>query len=171
MQLTVETRFPMEATVTATINAGAPTHANLRIRVPSWATGEMKILVNGKFAGVGKAGTYVGLNRTWHDGDRIEFTLPASIRAKRYTGADQVDGRARYSFEYGPILLAAVGSSKTELSLDGGYDSERLASQLEAVEGSPLHFEVRGNRDVKFMPYWQVSKEEFTCYPSIRSLA
>lgn len=169
MKLTVETRFPMETAVHATVNTSAQAQANLRIRVPSWADGEMKISVNGKPAGVGSAGRYVALNRTWRDGDTIAFTLPAAVRAKRYAGADQVDGGARYAFEYGPILLAAVGSSKTQISSDGGLDAKHLASQLKPIDGSPLYFEVRGNPGVKFMPYWQVSQEEFTCYPSIRT--
>ncbi len=171
MQLTVKTHFPMETAVKGTIKTAQPAHANLRIRVPSWATGEMKIAVNGKAAGAGKAGTYVPLNRTWHDGDTIEFTLPAAVRARRYEGADQVNGKTRYSFEYGPILLAAVGSSTTEISISHEHDAAQLAGQLEPIKDMPLHFTVRGNSEVKFMPYWQVSQEEFTCYPSVRSLA
>jgi DUF1680 family protein len=171
MQLAIKTHFPIEAAVHGTVKTDQPTHANLRIRVPSWAVGEMKISVNGKAAGEGKAGSYVALDRTWHDGDAIEFTLPAAVRAKRYEGADQVNGKTKYSFEYGPILLAAVGPSTTELSLDHGHDAEQLASQLEPIEGMPLHFTVRGNSEVKFMPYWQVSQEEFTCYPSVHSFA
>lgn len=131
----------------------------------------MNISVNGRPAGAGNAGTYLTLDRKWRDGDTIAFTLPAAVHVKLYTGADQVDGKARYSFDYGPILLAAVGSSKTELSLDGGHDVEHLANQLELIEGSPLHFMFRGNPNVKFMPYWQISQEEFTCYQCVRSLA
>ena len=171
MQLAIKTHFPIETAVHGTVKTDQPTRANLRIRVPSWAVGEMKISVNGNVTGTGKAGSYVALDRTWHDGDAIEFTLPAVVRARRYQGADQINGKTRYSFEYGPILLAAVGSSTTELSLDHGHDAEQLASQLEPIEGMPLHFTVRGNSEVKFMPYWQVSQEEFTCYPSVRSLA
>jgi uncharacterized protein len=130
----------------------------------------MTISVNGKVAGAGQAGTYVTLSRTWHDGDAIEFTLPAAVRARRYEGADQVNGKTRYSFEYGPILLAAVGSSTAEMSINHEHDAAQLASQLEPIKDMPLHFTVRGNSEVKFMPYWQVSQEEFTCYPSVRSL-
>ncbi|MDW5266769.1 MULTISPECIES: beta-L-arabinofuranosidase domain-containing protein [Acidobacteriaceae] len=171
MQLTIKTNFPMETKVLGTIKTEVPTQANLRIRVPSWAISEMKISVNGKSAGVGNAGTYVALNRKWRDGDIIEFTLPAAVKIKRYTGADQVEGQARYSFEYGPILLAAVGRSKMELSFNGSHDLEHIASQLEPIEGSPLHFAVRGDPEMRFMPYWQISQEEFTCYPCIPLLA
>ena len=171
MELTVKTRFPFETAVHCTVKAATATEAVLRVRIPSWAAGEMEVSVNGKPAGAGKPGTYLPLKRQWSDGDTIEFTLPAAIRVKRYTGSDQIAGKSRYSVEYGPILLAAVGSSQVELSLDKGHSEEHLADHLEKIEGSPLHFAVRGNPGQKFMPYWQVSDEEFTCYPSVNSLA
>jgi hypothetical protein len=129
----------------------------------------MKISVNGKPAGAGKPGTYLSINRQWKNGDTIEFTLPAAIQVKRYAGADQVAGKTKYSVEYGPILLAAVGSSTVELSLASGHEAQQLADYLEPIGGSPLHFTVRGNPGQKLMPYWQVADEDFTCYPAVRS--
>jgi uncharacterized protein len=171
LELTVKTRFPFDTAVHCTIKTDAPTTANLRIRIPSWAAAEMKVAVNGKPAGAGKPGTYLPIKREWSDGDVIEFSLPAAIRVKRYTGADQISGSSRYSVEYGPVLLAAVGSPRVELSVDSGHDAEHLANHLEATADSPLHFTVRANPGQRLMPYWQVSDEEFTCYPIIRSLA
>ena len=171
MELAVETRFPYETAVRCTVTAGKPTDANYRIRIPSWAAHSMNVSVNGKPAGAGEPGTYLSLKRTWSSGDTIEFNLPAEIRIKPYAGADQLPGKKRYSVEYGPILLAAVGSSQVELSIDNGLDAEHLASRMEKIEGAPLHFAVRGNAGQKFIPYWQVTGEEFTCYPAIRSNA
>jgi DUF1680 family protein len=167
MELTLKTRFPLETGVRGTVKTTAPTHANLRIRVPSWAAAEMSISINGKAAGVGKPGAYVSLNRQWSDGDSIEFTLPAAIQVRRYKGEDQIAGKARYSIEYGPILLAAIGSSKVELFVEKGHEAEDLVNHLEPVEGSPLHFTVRDNPGQKLMPYWQIAEEEFTCYPAL----
>ena len=169
LELTVKTRFPLETAVHCTMKTDTPTSANLRIRVPSWATGEMKVSVNGKLAGAGKPGTYLAINRKWTSGDMIEFALPAAIQVKRYTGADQIAGKTRYSVEYGPILLAAVGSSTVELSIPAGHEAQHLADYLEPIEGAPLHFTVRGNPGQKLMPYWQIADEEFTCYPVVRS--
>jgi DUF1680 family protein len=169
MELTVTTRFPFETVVHGTVKTAKPIESNLRIRVPSWGTREMEISVNGKSAGAGKPGTYLPIKRQWSNGDTIEFNLKAEVRVSRYRGEDQLAGKTRYSFEYGPILLAAVGSSKMDVVADRGHDGEQLANQLELVEGSSLHFTVRGNPDLKFMPYWQVTEEEFTCYPALRT--
>jgi DUF1680 family protein len=172
MEFTVKTRFPLETGVKATVKAAAATtQARIRIRVPSWASGEMAISVNGKSAGTGKPGSYVALDRKWADRDSVEFKLPASIRVKQYNGADQIPGKTRYSVEYGPILLAAVGASNVSLSVDRGHNLEDLSEYLQPIEGEPLHFSVRGNPGQKFIPYWQVSDEEFTCYPQVNNLA
>ena len=169
LELTVKTRFPFENAVHCTIKTDAAALANLRIRVPSWATEEMKVSVNGEPAGAGKPGTYLPINRQWKNGDTIQFTLPAAIRVKRYAGADQVAGKTKYSIEYGPILLAAVGSSTVELSIESEHNAQHLANYLDPIEGSPLHFTVRGNPGQRLMPYWQVADEEFTCYPAVRT--
>jgi hypothetical protein len=171
MQLALQTRFPFEKDVHCTVTIAAPAQSNLRIRIPSWASGEMKISVNGETSGIGKPGTHLAIDRQWTDGDTIEFTLPAAIRLGPYKGDDQIAGKIRYSVEYGPILLAAIGSSKVELLVDKGHKAEDLANHLEPVASSPLHFTVRGNPGQKFMPYWQISEEEFTCYPVVTAIA
>ncbi len=170
IELTVKTQFPFTPKVEAIVKTEMPTEANFRIRVPSWAAKEMTVTINGQTAGSGEPGRYLALNRKWADGDRIEFSLPAAIRVRRYAGLDQIQGRTRCSVEYGPVLLAAVGSNVV-LSLDSGHDVEGLSEYLQPIEGSPLHFSVRGNPDQKFLPYWQVSDEEFTCYPQVNNLA
>jgi len=169
MELKVKTRFPFETSVHCTVKTDTATLATLRIRIPSWSSGEMAISINGKPAGIGKPGTYLPLERQWSDGDSIEFNLLPAVQVRRYTGANQIADKPRYSVEYGPILLAALGSSTVSLSVDQGHDSEYLANQLEPIADLPLHFAVRGNPGQRFIPYWQVSEEEFTCYPTVRS--
>jgi DUF1680 family protein len=167
--LTMKTAFPYKTKVECTIKTPANMQAVVRVRVPSWASAEMAVYLNGKHAESGKPGSYVALDRRWSDGDTISFTLPASVHARKYTGADQIAGKSRYSFEYGPILLAAVGSANVEFGK--GADPEHLAGSLQEIEGEPLHFTVRDNPGVKFVPYFQVAQEEFTCFPSVAAKA
>jgi DUF1680 family protein len=167
MELKLKTRFPYETQVSATLKVASPLEANLRIRVPSWAAHEMPVSVNGKVIGAGKPGSYLSLSRSWSNGDVIGFTLPADFRVRRYLGEDQSAGNERYSVEYGPILLAAIGSSKVILKVR----AEHLADHLEPIADAPLHFSVRGGEGQRFMPYWLISQEEFTCYPILDAMA
>jgi DUF1680 family protein len=167
MELAVKTSFPFGTAVHGTVKTAVPVKANIRIRVPSWAAGELMIAVNGKIAGTGRPGSHIQLNRQWSDGDVIEFTLPVTFRVNLYKGVNQIAEKSRFSIEYGPILLAAVGSLNTELFIDKGSEPQNLAGYLQPVEGTPLHFTVRGNPGCRLMPYWQIAEEEFTCYPTI----
>lgn len=167
LKLTQETRFPTEQQVTCSLESAVPTRANIRIRVPCWASRDMEIAVNGNSAGSGRPGTYVSVDRIWSSGDTIMFMLPIQFRVTKYTGEDQVPGATRYSLEYGPILYAAAGSSTVELNAI--RDPEEFVRSLELMADIPQHYRSRGNPAIKFMPYWQVDKEDYTCFVAIRN--
>jgi uncharacterized protein len=167
INLTLKTHFPFENKVQAVVRTETPTVADIRIRVPSWAAREVTVSINGQQAGSGEPGSYLSLKRRWSNEDSIDFLLPATICVKPYTGADQDTGHSRYSVEYGPILLAAIGASNVTISINRSHEAKDLSDYLQAVQGSPLHFTVRENSGQKFVPYWQISDEEFTCYPRI----
>jgi hypothetical protein len=148
-----------------------PTQAKIRVRVPSWATREMAVYVNGKSAGTGKPGSYVVINRTWAEGDVASFTLPAGLVASRYTGIDQIPDHDRYSVSYGPILLAAVGAPEIRLRLANVKTPEDLLKHIKPRPDQPLHFLIEDNPGIEFMPYWQVDKEPFNCFPAVPTRA
>jgi DUF1680 family protein len=167
LALTVATRFPFDTAVTATFRAASPVRSRIRVRVPIWAAGPCELRVNWHDRGSGAPSSYVTLDRVWSDGDRIEFTLTPALLARRYTGADQLPGKARFSVEYGPILLAAIRSFKSRPPGRARRRARIPRRLLEPVPGSPLHFTVRDNPGARLMPYWQIETEEFTCYPAV----
>ena len=165
VEMTMNTQFPFAPKVEVSLNTSSPIEANIRIRVPSWASGQMALLINGRPAGSGHPGSYVSLERKWRSGDQIEFTLPASVRVRKYSGSDQVADATRFSVEYGPILLAAIGSSNVTIAMDRDHELKDIAGYLQPIDGEKLQFSVRGNAGLKFVPYWQIVEGEFTCYP------
>jgi len=167
LRLRMATRFPFESAVRLQFFATDPTRANIRVRVPSWASGEMAVSVNGQPAAAGQPGRYVPIERIWVRGDTVTFTLPAALRAERYTGVDQIPDHARYAVSYGPILLAAVGSPEIRLRLNDVSRPEDVLKHLNPRPGYPLHFVVEDNPGIEFMPYWQVDQEPFNCFPGI----
>jgi DUF1680 family protein len=171
LRLKMVTRFPFDREVRLQISAARPTQAKIRVRVPSWATREMAVYVNGKPAATGKPGSYVVLDRAWAEGDIVSFTLPAALWANRYTGVDQIPDHARYAVSFGPILLAAVGAPEIRLRLENVKQPEDLLNYLKPKPGQPLHFLVDNNPGIEFMPYWQVDKEPFNCFPAVPTRA
>jgi len=167
----METRFPYDKQVKLTVSTARPMAMKLRVRVPSWAVAAMKLEVNGEGAGTGKPGSYLILDRTWSAGDTVAFTLPVGLVLTEYKGEDQIPGHKRYSLTYGPLLYAAVGTKDVVLHLSDGDKPENLVQQLTPKPDTPLHFTVTDNPDIVYMPYWQIDKEEFTCFPVIDSKA
>ena len=169
LRLKMVTRFPFDREVRLQVSAARPTKAKIRIRVPSWAAREMAVYVNGKVAATGEPGSYVPLDRDWAEGDVASFTLPAALGAVKYTGVDQIPDYARFAVSYGPILLAAMGAPEIRLRLPNVKQPEDLLKHLKPKPGQPLHFLVENNPGVEFMPYWQVDKQAFNCFPAVPS--
>ena len=88
------------------------------------------------------------------------------LKLTRYAGASEIAGQHRYALEYGPILLAAVGSTDVTLRLEEGSQPEALLSQLIPKPDHPLHFSIAKNEGIEYMPYWQVVDQPFTLLPS-----
>ncbi len=149
------------------ITSSSPAKAKIRIRVPSWAAGPLQITVNQETAVTGTPGTYVTLDRTWTTGDIVRFTLPMQLKLTRYIGLDKIAGHERYALEYGPVLLALIGSDSAMLKVPGGRRPEDILPLLKQEPDRPLHFSIDGHPEFSYIPYWQVITEPFTCYPVI----
>jgi DUF1680 family protein len=174
VSLSTVTAFPYGPDVALRLMTSRPRPMKIRLRVPRWASKEVQIRVNDRVMAEGKAGTYITLDRTWADNDHINFTLPIDFRLTRYEGFDQVNGWDRYALEYGPLLMALSGSLDDEYKQPNGqscsrlqFTPEELTSALESVVNQPLHFRVKGDADHKYLPYFEVSTETFTCLPIV----
>ncbi len=165
MSLDMVTQFPYDPDVKLTVSAEKPIKNSISIRIPSWASNKMSILLNGEKIASGNPGTYVTLDRQWKNGDVISFTLPMKFTITKYTGEEIDSNHDRYALEYGPILMAYV-SMKGEIDkIMLTIGSDKLVKNLRKVEGKPLHFTINGNNDFEYMPYLEVQNESFTCFP------
>ena len=138
--ITQETRFPYEPKTTITIDkAGKFT---LAIRHPAWADKGFAVSVNGKTVdrteldgSAVETGTasYVSVTRKWKKGDRVEVSLPMTLRYE--TCPNYTDYIA---FKYGPILLAAQ-TSKTGEQLQNEYGGEGRMDHAPGAMSRPLN--------------------------------
>jgi DUF1680 family protein len=167
LSLRMTTNFPFDPNVRIEFAARRPVRAKIRVRVPSWASQEMTIQVNGRHAAAGRPGSYIVLDRTWAKADAITFRLPVNLRIQRYTGVDQIPGRDRFAVLWGPILLAAVGAPQINLAGATSSQPESLIELLRPKPGQPLHYTAKDNPGFEFMPYWQVDKQPFDCFPAV----
>ncbi|MGN1216003.1 MAG: beta-L-arabinofuranosidase domain-containing protein, partial [Candidatus Cryptobacteroides sp.] len=162
--LNMQTQFPYSNEVSVTLSCDAPLDACIEIRVPEWAARPLSVELNGKKLASGKPGTYIRLERTWKNGDRLDFVLPAQFRTTRYAGMEKGFETGHYALEYGPVLMSAVCTGdNTEPSIP--CTAAQLIPRLVPVSGKPLHFTVEGCSDIEIMPYYEVEDQAFSNFP------
>jgi hypothetical protein len=110
-----ETRYPFEETVRLTLSMDAPTRFPLALRVPGWAAA-VSLTVAGQPVPVdAKPGSYVVLDRTWRDRDRLELALPMKI-----TLATWKENKDAVSVYRGPLCFSVkIGEKSVRV---GGTD-------------------------------------------------
>ena len=98
-----ETAFPREPRTRLDLKLARPAHFALNLRIPAWIGQGGGVRINGKAVDAfASPGSYLTLQRAWHDGDRIELDLPMDLRNLALPGDDSL--RAA---QYGPLVLAA----------------------------------------------------------------
>ncbi len=167
LSLEMETGFPDGCDVSLHVKE-ADGNARICIRIPSWAAGDTEIFVNGESAGTGTPGTYVELEREWKSGDTITFTHQMGLTAVEYEGRDAApNGHDRYALMYGPILMAVTGNLGSDDIPEIRCSAGKLPSKLVPEESRKLHFTVEGQTDLHYVPYYEIDKERFCCFPTV----
>lgn len=150
--------FPAEEATTLTITPEKARKFTVSIRIPEWTDG-MSVTVNGKDAKAVNEGGFMKVTRKWAAGDKIEVSLPMSLRA-----VPLPDNSDNYSFMYGPVVLAAEIGRQEQLGMyaddsRGGHiaagkqlplqdmpvivgNADAVLSNITKVEGKPLTFQL-----------------------------
>ena len=172
-----------DETMLMTVNTDGPTDAELKIRIPSWANGEVTVTINGQpYTGDVTRGEYLSLDRQWQDGDEIEVTVDKNLYIRRSR-----DDPSMVSVYYGAVLLAG------ELGTDGlPGDNQKAVGQgdyanvlipvsipdidainadpsswLVPVPGEEMHFELYDNgvaTGIIFKPFYETHHERYSVY-------
>jgi DUF1680 family protein len=176
-----DTKFPDEEGTTLTIHCAEPKKFALKLRFPGWAS-QALVSVNGEAQQVtNEPGSYIALDRTWHDGDKIEYRLPMTLRMESLPNHPST-----VSLLYGPVVLAGdLGSEglpgngqevKDQNELDKSIDppapviacpEKEILSHVQRVPGSQLAFKTDGllkPADVTLVPFYRLHHERYTVY-------
>ncbi|MDD4591898.1 MAG: glycoside hydrolase family 127 protein [Parabacteroides sp.] len=165
IRLKMSTQFPYDSKVDISVSSEQPAQSKIYIRVPSWAAGDMAVMVNGSEVGKGKPGSYLLIDRKWGNNDMISFTLPMSFRVTKYNGIEKGFEEGHYAIEYGPILMAMVGVKGKKINMEINASAESIKSMLKPIVGKPLHFAIEGDSEFEYWPYFEVQDQPFSCFP------
>lgn len=183
LRLRQETRFPEEDQTHLTLNCAQPVRLALRIRYPSWAR-SAEIAVNGEPAVIaGEAGSYLSIEREWHDGDQITVRLPMELHLEHLPGESNL-----LAVMVGPIVLVgALGNDDlphlfppemhTRNNPLNFYPSpvvpvlrgsdEQILQHIVPAEGDALTFRTQGigdPHDVQLIPFYRMHHQRYTIY-------
>ena len=166
--LTQETRYPEGEKVSFTIRVRTPVNFALRVRHPGWAKPALAITVNGKSQTIlNQPGGFIDLKRTWKTGDRVELTIPMSLRLE-----PMPDNPRRVAILYGPTVLAGdlgaedqgSGVNLTPAFVTG---ERQLVEWIKPIAEGPLTFRtVNAGRpgDIKFYPFYRMHNKRYGVY-------
>ncbi|HKU17518.1 MAG TPA: beta-L-arabinofuranosidase domain-containing protein [Steroidobacteraceae bacterium] len=190
LRIVQETTFPESDRTTLTVRASAPRRAQLRIRVPYWAAGGSASLNGKKLESFATPSSYLVLDRTWRDGDRVELQLPMRLHA-----VPMPDDPTVQAVMYGPLVLAGklgtAGLTAENLRAEPTrprtvpeYKSEPIAaptirapsaapaSWLQAASGRPLEFRTVGQQsELTLVPLNRIFDERYAVYWKVAAAA
>lgn len=171
VRLKMETAYPEKGKILLTLEESNAQTYEINLRYPKWATTGVTVRVNGRKQLIETApGSFIGLNRKWKKGDRIEIDLPMSL----YTVAmpDNADRRAVF---YGPSLLAGVfGSEQRKMGDVPVFVNEEksIVDHIQRTDENPLRFVTLpegGAGQISMMPFYQVYDQYQTVYWDVYS--
>ena len=168
--LTQQTKYPEEQGSHFEFKCQNPVKLTLQIRYPFWATHGIEIKVNGRRERITQQpGSYVPVERTWKSGDKVEVSIPFSLRLETMP-----DDSNRIAVMYGPLVLAgdlgpvADSASKDPLYVPVMMTEKRDPSVwMKPVEGKPntyITVNTGRTRDVEMKPFFAFYDRRYSVY-------
>lgn len=102
VRLEVESRYPESGSVRITLGLSQSAAFPIHLRIPGWARGATAAVDGEIIPGV--SGTFLTINRQWHDGDEILLTLPMTVEVCPSFHRAVTIARGPLRFAYAPAV-------------------------------------------------------------------
>ncbi len=145
------------------IISSVPARFALRLRIPAWAEGENRLLVNNRPATIAARKGFTSIDRKWRNGDTVELSLPMSLRLEAIPSNGGPEHLDTVALLYGPLVLFALRDA-AEL---GPLKLTRDAL-LAAVHTGPMEWSVESQSGPRRMvPFVQVGDRTYSTYVTV----
>jgi uncharacterized protein len=178
-----ETKFPESDTTQLRVKAEKPVALSLMVRWPAWSE-KLSVRVNGKAQKItGAPGSYVAINRTWQNGDRVDVQLRMALHTEPLPGTTNI-----VAVLYGPVVLAGdLGTNGMPTPYARNQtdqvrvpdpavpvfvgDTATILKKIKAAK-APLEFQTKNlgkPNDVTLIPFFRANHERYSVYWNIVS--
>jgi DUF1680 family protein len=161
LTLTQSSSYPFRPEVNFTLRTSQPARFSLRFRIPGWATGA-EIRVNGGAATPAAPGTFAEVNREWRNDDRVELTLPLTMRTEQLNPQHpEIVALLR-----GPIcLFACTGDADTMV-----VTKKELADAQPTAPTAQAFYAQAYKRPLTLKPFVAITRDDtYSLYMKTRS--
>ncbi|UJF35484.1 beta-L-arabinofuranosidase domain-containing protein [Paenibacillus hexagrammi] len=145
------TSYPNEGATSLTVDGSG--QLDIKLRVPYWVEEGYTVKVNGVEQNIAAVpGTYVTISRVWSPGDKIDISMPFSLRLEK-TPDDPSTG----SIMYGPLLMVGKSNSTSWTNLK--LNTENLSQSITPT--GTLSFSTNG---IPLVPMYQAYNFRYHAY-------
>ncbi len=181
-----DTSFPDQDSTALIVKATTPVEAGINIRIPSWAVDGGSVTLNGQpLSAFSSPGSYIKIDRTWADGDRLDVKLPMRLHTEGLLGdptqqavmygpivlagrlgQNGLTEQMQYDVDNGPTDLGPRGAPSGTMAVDVKSTEEvRSAAWVEPVQGEPMTFRTVGQPNATtLIPLHRVFGERYGVY-------
>ena len=147
------------------VDCDEETEFTLKVRVPAWAKGNVRVLLNGEACSeAAQAGTFFTIRRVWKN-DTVSIVLPLQVEA-----CPLQDMPNMVAFRYGPVVLAGLCSEERTLYGDISDPQSLLTpdNEREWASWKPTFRLCNQPVGMRFIPLKDVGYEAYTVYFPVR---
>jgi uncharacterized protein len=153
--LTQKTAYPAANTTSLILESRRDETFNVYLRVPAWAGTNTRISINGKrVEGEVTPGKFFAINRTWKNGDRIEYEIGMPLRIKEVA----LENPEVAALMRGPLAMFAVGQ------LPSGFSRSQLLAASTVSESSEDLSATGTGEKTTFRPFYSLGDEPYRLY-------
>jgi hypothetical protein len=181
--------YPKKGKIVFVVETKDPSSFAVRLRIPAWAPADdvaVRVndqLMDGKGSVVGangsvvaakgpqaatvKSGAFVALERSWHNGDRIELTLPLPLRLEKVD--DQHPDLV--ALVCGPRVLFAVSDGAPDSKLEQALTRAQLLSAREHGDLDQWAVDCGEGGVMRFLPFTAIADQTYRTYLKVSGVS
>ncbi len=153
--LTQQTSYPRNGESSLQLKMDRTERFTIALRVPAWAGRQTAIRVNGKVAGtVVRPGNWAEIDRSWKDGDRIEYAIDMPLRLVALDAGHP----NLVALLHGPTALFAIEPNSARVT-----QSQLLAAQPLGPTSSDWVVDTDQGK-LRMKPYPAITTEHYRLY-------